>query len=110
GNAEGETEADFGDLTEAAWTEPVHDDQPKGNHGHEQRRYSRRNDLFDRTDAAIADKHEQTTSHDGRFPVRACGPDACFPAQDGIKERSNGKVAKAGEHQRRNRLDANADG
>src|SRR5207237_9720962 len=60
GNAEDEPEDDFGDRTVAAWTEPVHDDQPKGNHGHEQRRYSRGDGVFVPTDAPVAHKQQQS--------------------------------------------------
>src|SRR5207237_6900382 len=56
GKAQNESEDHFGYGSVAARAKPVHNDQPERDHGHQQRRYPRGNDLFRPTDPAIPGK------------------------------------------------------
>src|SRR5579859_5392229 len=94
----------------AARTKPVHDDEPERHHGHQHRGDPRRHSLFSPADAAVSSKREQAAGHRGRFPVGAGRPDAGFPAKERVKEHSHGKVAKSGQHERRDCLYSQADG
>ena len=92
------SEQNFWHRPVAAGAQPVHNDQPQGNHRDQQGGNPGRHDLFRPADAAIPYEEEQDASHGGRFPVRGRRADASLPTQQRVTKHAHGNVAQSCQH------------